>query len=120
MVRGPVLVVDDDENLREGIKLLLVSNGIEVLTACDGVEALDALRRRPDVRAILLDLEMPIMGGIGFREAQRAEQSLALIPVIVLSGHPNCAQICEALEPYACLPKGVLPGALLAALDHLL
>ena len=60
--RPLVLVVDDDADLRELLVVLLSTDGVEVATAGNGQEALDAiLARRPDL--ILLDMKMPVMDG---------------------------------------------------------
>ena len=80
-----VLVVDDDADIRETVRLILADEGYEVDDAADGSAALAQLRSgaRPDV--ILLDLMMPVMNGWQFREAQQADPLLAAIPIIVIS-----------------------------------
>jgi CheY-like chemotaxis protein len=82
-----VVVVDDDEDLRELIVQLLEVLGFESLGFPDGGAALAALRRSgriPDV--IVLDLEMPGMTGWDFRREQLRDPLLARIPVAVASG----------------------------------
>ncbi len=83
--RRTVLVVDDDELVREALSLALELEGYDTVRAADGIDALLALRTgaRPDV--ILLDLEMPVMPGWEFRERQLADPALADIPVVVVS-----------------------------------
>jgi CheY-like chemotaxis protein len=80
-----VLLVDDDEDIREALRAILEDEGFDVHVAINGKDALDSLRSglRPNV--ILLDLMMPVMSGWQFRSAQRADPVLALIPVVVLS-----------------------------------
>ncbi len=79
-----ILVVDDDPDIRESLREVLLSEGHDVRTATDGKDALDHLQEsRPDV--ILLDLMMPVMDGWKFRDAQKRDQALADIPVIVIS-----------------------------------
>jgi CheY-like chemotaxis protein len=80
-----VLVVDDDEAVRESIALVLELEGYRVRVARHGLDALAMLHResRPDV--IVLDLEMPIMPGWDFRAAQLRDPTLAAIPVVVVS-----------------------------------
>jgi CheY-like chemotaxis protein len=58
-----ILVVDDDKEIREAIRTLLMQEGYNVVTAADGIEALDALTQHP-VRLILLDVMMPKMDGL--------------------------------------------------------
>lgn len=82
-----VLVVEDDEDIREVIGTLLQEFGYGVVLARNGQEALQRLRSgtcRPCV--ILLDLWMPVMDGWQFREEQQKDASLAAIPVVALSG----------------------------------
>jgi DNA-binding response OmpR family regulator len=82
----PVLIVEDDEDLREMMAQLLTLEGFDAATVANGREALDYLRHNstvPDV--ILLDLMMPVMDGWEFRRRQKADPALAPVPVIVLS-----------------------------------
>jgi CheY-like chemotaxis protein len=80
-----VLVVDDDDNLRETICDMLVGEGYKALAACNGQEALSVLRANAPPCLILLDLMMPVMNGWEFLDAQIKDPVLALIPVVVLS-----------------------------------
>ena len=81
----PVLIVEDDQDLREMMAQLLTLEGYAAATVANGREALDYLQdaRTPDV--ILLDLMMPVMDGWEFRRRQQADPALAGVPVIVLS-----------------------------------
>jgi PAS domain S-box-containing protein len=58
-----VLVVDDEEIVRNVAKCALERAGFRVLTAADGKQALEALRREPQVALVILDLSMPVMTG---------------------------------------------------------
>lgn len=79
-----ILVVDDDQSLRELLRLHLSSAGYDVTTASDGIEAGYAvLRSPPDL--ILTDVNMPHMNGYEFVEALKSEKALASIPVIFLT-----------------------------------
>src|SRR4026209_1348307 len=81
----PVLIVEDDEDLREMMAQLLTLEGFVAATVANGREALEYLQHasKPDV--ILLDLMMPVMDGWEFRRRQQADPDLAPLPVIVLS-----------------------------------
>jgi len=79
-----VLIVDDDQGIREALKELLEIEGYTVDTACSGHEGLDYLRRQKP-KLILLDLMMPGMGGLEFRENQLAEGLLPDVPVVLMS-----------------------------------
>jgi CheY-like chemotaxis protein len=81
----PVLIVEDDEDLREMMAQLLTLEGFQAATVANGREALEYLHDtdKPDV--ILLDLMMPVMDGWEFRRQQQADPAIAPVPVIVLS-----------------------------------
>ena len=79
-----ILVVDDDQSLRELLRLHLSSAGYEVSTASDGIEAGYAvLKSPPDL--IITDVNMPHMDGYAFVEALKSDSSLPKIPVIFLT-----------------------------------
>src|SRR5581483_9131796 len=60
-----LLVVDDEENIRETIRRTLAEHGYQVLVASDGAEGVALYAsRRADVRIVVTDLEMPIMDGV--------------------------------------------------------
>jgi CheY-like chemotaxis protein len=79
-----ILVVDDDENIRELLRLHLSSAGYEVQTAADAIAAgYVILKAPPDL--ILTDVNMPHMNGFEFVAALKADRSLPNIPVIFLT-----------------------------------
>src|SRR5689334_1575844 len=85
----PILIVDDDVDIREALTDTLEARGFEVVTAANGLEALRLLRSNavsPSV--ILLDLMMPVLDGYEFLDEQRKDPALASIPVaIITAGH---------------------------------
>jgi CheY-like chemotaxis protein len=79
-----VMVVDDDQDIREILAEALSDAGYRVVTAKNGAEALEILTNvKPSL--ILLDLNMPIMDGIAFRHAQRLDPAVARVPTVVMS-----------------------------------
>jgi CheY-like chemotaxis protein len=84
---GPVLLVDDDLDIREILPETLADLGFDVVTAANGLEALTMVGQiRPSV--ILLDLMMPVMDGYGFLEERSRKPEIASIPVaIITAGH---------------------------------
>jgi DNA-binding NarL/FixJ family response regulator len=92
-----ILIVDDHPILREGVAAIL-ANQTDLLVigeACDGTEAVSRFRElRPDV--VLMDLQMPGMGGIEATEAIRAEFPKARI--IVLTTYAGDVQAVRALR----------------------
>jgi CheY-like chemotaxis protein len=82
-----VLIVDDDEDVREAVRDLVGMRGYPVAEAGDGKEALAWLERSEVPCIILLDLVMPVMDGWQFLERVRSSARLAGVPVIVVSAH---------------------------------
>ena len=80
-----VMVVDDDEDVREGIAQILVQGGYAVIEERNGAEALETLRAGSRPRLILLDLMMPVMDGETFCDRCRTDPELATIPIFIIS-----------------------------------
>ena len=79
-----ILVVDDDESIRDLLRLHLNAAGYEVHSASDAIEAgYVVLRSPPDL--IICDIQMPHMDGFEFVAAMRADTTLPRIPVIFLT-----------------------------------
>ena len=92
-----MLVVEDDNDVREMLALLLRGESYDVMTATNGAEALNAMRvRRPCL--VLLDLMMPVMNGWDFRRHQLADPQLADVPVICLTAVFDPARVAEELS----------------------
>ena len=90
---GPVLVVDDEPNIRAFVQLALEDEGYGVVTAANGAEALELLRAT-NPSLILLDLRMPGMGGVEFvetyrkyemAEGQAGQRAAKPVPIIVVT-----------------------------------
>jgi CheY-like chemotaxis protein len=111
-----VLVVDDDDEIRQALEDVLGCEGYDVIGARDGRQALDYLQsgRRPS--AILLDLWMPVMDGWQLRDALLSDEKFSGIPVIVLTAaHGQRAPLLQVAE---ILTKPVDLGKLLSALGE--
>lgn len=79
-----VLIVDDDESVRDLLEFVLQKEGFRVEKAMDGQEALDKVEKnKPDM--ILLDIMLPLFGGFEvLRKLQMGET--ANIPIVVITG----------------------------------
>jgi CheY-like chemotaxis protein len=109
---GPVLVVDDEQDLLEILSDRLEGEGYRVLTARDGLEALDRVRESTPA-CIILDLKMPRLGGLDALGELRRQAPGAY--VIVLTGSPNrpLANECRARGADEFLLKPFDPAELL-------
>jgi CheY-like chemotaxis protein len=83
-LQGPLLVVDDDDDVRSVLVDVLSAEGYEVVAARDGSEAL-RLAASSHPALIILDLMMPVMSGWEFLTHRRADPELAEIPVLAMS-----------------------------------
>jgi adenylate cyclase len=92
-----ILVVDDVADNVEILQMRLESQGYEVATAADGIEALDKTRRLlPDL--MLLDIMMPKMDGTAVVKDLKADTSLPFIPVILVTAKADGADVIAGLE----------------------
>lgn len=111
-----ILIVDDSLDQRMLLKMLLESNGYKTQYTSNGEEALNLLhscQMMPE--AILLDLNMPVMGGFDFRQRQLVDPLLKNIPVLVMSGEENTTMI-RAKTNLDVIKKPFSIGDLMAAL----
>lgn len=100
VARGRVLIVEDDQDIRDSIADVLRDEGLAAETAAHGSAALALLRRQGEVppNLILLDLMMPVMNGWEFREELLKDARLAAIPVVVLTGDARPRERAEELD----------------------
>lgn len=102
-----MLIVDDDDVLRETLGDLVESEGYRSALAENGSVALDRLRSDDHPSLIVLDLMMPVMSGQDFRAAQLADPKIAPIPVVVLSAAHDARQVCAELGALDCFSKPI-------------
>ena len=105
---GPLLlVVDDSVTTRTLVTGILDSAGYRLLVASDGREALDKARSEPELAAIVSDYQMPVMDGLEFLEALRADETIAAVPFILLTSIDDVATFEKAsgLGADRCLGK---------------
>jgi CheY-like chemotaxis protein len=104
-----LLVVEDDESIRDSLREAFEDAGYQIETASNGQEALDLLTDgspHPDV--VILDLVMPVLDGNRLYQAMQADAGLSQIPVIISTSSPSRA------------PKGVVVVPKPVKLDRLL
>jgi CheY-like chemotaxis protein len=114
----PVLVVEDDDDIRDVLQTALEAEGYAVRTAVNGRDALDQLRAAPDACLVLLDLMMPVMGGRQFCVEQHQDPVLAQIPVVVVSAAAGPLEDVMTLGVQAVVRKPIDLDQLLAVVER--
>jgi len=103
-----ILVVDDNEALRENLVECLEGEGYCVRASSDGAHALAALGEEPIPSVVLLDLLMPGLSAREVVERIRADPCLAGVRVILTTGHPSAsARAGVAADAFLPKPFGV-------------
>ncbi len=124
-VKRRILVVDDEQDVRDYLTAALEDTGFEVETACDGQEAMEAVRRNPP-DLISLDLVMPRHSGAKFYRDLQRDKELHKIPVMIVTGHARDemgrADFDEMTMsgPGVYLEKPVRPGSYVSAVRKML
>lgn len=101
-----ILVVEDDQDLNNAYCIILKHNGHDVVNAFDGQEALQKLKDfKPDL--ILLDLLMPVMGGLEFMQQWSKLGNNPKTKVLIFTNMENSPEVAEAykLGAHRCIIK---------------
>jgi CheY-like chemotaxis protein len=114
-----ILLVEDDQAIRESLREILNDFGYPVQVAENGKIALDFLRQADVLPAlILLDLMMPVMDGYEFRTVQLADPKLAEIPTIAVSASGNLQEKADNLRVTDYLKKPIDLEMLFSLIEH--
>jgi two-component system chemotaxis response regulator CheY len=92
------LVIDDSRTVRIIIGQILREIGMEVLEARDGVEALEQIKRNPDVDLMLVDWNMPEMNGLDFIRAVRSDRAYDAVRILMVTSESQGEQVIQALK----------------------
>lgn len=113
-VRAPILVVDDHDDTRALLEIVLQMEGYRVCLAAHGLQALECVEREPPC-LILLDVTMPVMDGPTFARQLRAmlNPRVAQTPIILVSAISYAARVMLAVGAVELIPKPI-------TIDHLL
>jgi two-component system cell cycle sensor histidine kinase/response regulator CckA len=114
---GTILVVDDEACVRDVARRALEHSGFEVVTAVDGRAAIEEIRRRPGIRAVVLDLAMPEMGGD--TAANEIRTMRPDLPIVLCSGYAE-REARERCSYSAFLQKPYSAGALIEKVGSVL
>lgn len=102
--RHTILIVEDDQDIRETLMSVLEDEGYAVLGAANGQVGLEVLAKGDRPCMILLDLMMPVMSGAEFLSKMRKDDWLAPIPVIVVSAWPKEARGISGVQGFVKKP----------------
>lgn len=102
-----VLIVEDDEDMRNTLQAFLEMHGYSAVVAANGADGLRKLRAGLRPCLILLDLMMPEKNGFQFRVEQVVDPALAEIPVVIYSGDVEAQADAAVLGGVARLAKPV-------------
>jgi len=116
---GYILIVEDDDDIREALTQILQLEGYVVREAANGREALDISAQNPTPSLILLDLMMPVMDGWQFRAEQMKDPSLSKVPVVVISADASVHEKVASFGAASVLPKPISLDRLLRAVEAL-
>jgi DNA-binding NtrC family response regulator len=110
-----LLLVDDDSDVVEAFAELLRAHGHQVDTARTGEEGLEALRAAPLPDLVVLDVDMPVLGGPGMAHRMLLHDAgQEKIPILLMSGREDIRQIAEGMGTQYFLKK---PGNVQLFLD---
>jgi PAS domain S-box-containing protein len=115
VIRGKkILLVEDNEINQELVMDLLISNGMQVVTACNGLEALQVMRQSP-FDCVLMDCQMPLMDGYETTRRIRQQAHNQALPVLALTANVMAGDREKALASGMndFIPKPIEPDAML-------
>jgi len=112
MNQAHILIVDDEQVIRNGLQKVLERDGQRVTVACSGVQALESLQKHA-FDLVITDLKMPGMNGLEVLKTIRRLQPL--VPVLIVTGYATAEMATEALVSGAFdfLSKPFTPGQIL-------
>jgi two-component system chemotaxis response regulator CheY len=118
---GRVMVVDDSLMVRQQVSRALTDAGFTVVEAHDGADALAKLTDAKDTALVVLDVNMPNMGGIELLESLRRLDDFKTLPVVMLTteGQPGLMQRAKALGAKGWIIKPFKTELLVAAVHKL-
>ena len=116
-----VLVVDDSATVRRQVRAALSAADFEVIEAGDGVEGAETINSLSDLSAVILDVNMPRMGGLEMLELIKKEPRHAALPIVLLTteGQHELVQRAKAAGAKGWIVKPFKPDLLLAAIRKL-
>ena len=115
-----VLIADDDELVRLLARAVVERAGMEAIDAADGSEAMTIVSGSEALDLVLLDIDMPVIGGLDVLRAIRANPARARTPVLILTGaEGEDLQSALALGATGVFPKPIAAEKLMSRIREL-
>ena len=117
-----VLVVDDSALMHQMYKMALTRYNCTLLSAKNGQDGLDQLAKNPDIDLVLLDINMPVMGGLEFLKKIKELGTYPALPIVLQSTEGKEEDTKRGMEMGASgyLTKPIRTAALHAMIDKLI
>lgn len=119
-VMKTILLIEDDNDIRDTIGRLLRMTGYDVRSAANGQEGLERLREAPRPDLVLLDLMMPVKNGYEYAHEHRLDPNAFLVPIVVLSADRDLDSKKGQIAADAFLKKPVDLSTLLSTVSSFL
>ena len=110
-----ILVVDDDDEIRDALCAMLGDEGYSVASATNGALGLEYLRANAPPRLVILDIMMPLVSGIELREEQLRDPRIADVPIILMTMASETRRLGARLGAASTFEKPPKPKEVLAA-----
>ena len=119
MMKGKILVVDDEEIVLKSCRKILEGGGHEVFTALSGQEAFDLMEKEP-IDIVITDIKMPVMDGMEVLE--RVKEKYPDILVIMITGYSTVQSAVQAMKlgAFDYIPKPFTPDEVLIVVERAL
>jgi CheY-like chemotaxis protein len=108
-----VLVVEDDEDVRQATVTFLSSAGYACLEAANGREALDRLPDLARPAVVILDVMMPVMDGLDFLQEVGRRGQLSRLSVVIVTASPSICEGRTVADGFPVVQKPIAAGRLL-------
>ena len=121
-INQPILVVEDEPDTADLVKLILQENGYEVVHAADGEDALNKIASMPPPSLVLLDIQLPHVDGVTILETIRAASDWQDVPVVLLTAvvDPSCIRRAVSIKVQDYILKPFKRDSLLRCIERAL
>ena len=121
-INQPILVVEDETDTADLVKLILQEKGYQVVHAADGQDALNKIASMPPPSLVLLDIQLPHVDGVTILETIRAASDWQDVPVVLLTAvvDPFCIRRAVSIKVQDYILKPFRRDSLLRCIERAL